>query len=87
MKHNKTDLIREAITEYWGPRCKSIDPDCPCCQAWLQVDALEQFFDAVAVLTVNHESVQLNQNVSAAVVYPKALGRELEKVDKEWWRE
>jgi hypothetical protein len=85
VRHNQTDLIREAITEYWGERCSTIDADCPCCRAWMQLDALEQFFDGVASLTINHEVVRLNENVSVAVVYPKALGRKLEQVDKEWW--
>lgn len=84
MKHNKTDLIREAITEYWGPRCKSHDPDCPCCEAWEQVDRLERFFDAVAGLTKNPAWRQINQSVAVKVVYPKTLALLLGAVDKEW---
>lgn len=49
----RTDLIEEAITDHWGPRCPVKDIDegpveidgkivsrCPCCLAWEQYDAL-----------------------------------------------
>ena len=47
-----TKAIREAITEHWGPRCRTKDTDdfpellgqevgrCPVCRAWEQFDAL-----------------------------------------------
>lgn len=46
------DLIAEALTEHWGPRCETKDTDdfpemagktegrCPCCLAWEQYDSL-----------------------------------------------
>ena len=34
------DLVARAITEYWGERCRDYEPNCPCCQAWAQYDAL-----------------------------------------------
>ncbi|MBT0780593.1 hypothetical protein [Paracoccus sp. pheM1] len=46
------DLIAEALTEHWGPRCKTKDTDdfpdlagatqgrCACCLAWEQYDRL-----------------------------------------------
>ncbi|UFS64879.1 hypothetical protein LO749_16870 [Paracoccus denitrificans] len=47
------DLIAEAITEHWGPRCRTKDTDdfpeladqggkgrCACCAAWEQYDGL-----------------------------------------------
>lgn len=35
-----TDLIREALTDYYGPQCDYFDPDCQGCQAWRAFDAL-----------------------------------------------
>lgn len=47
-----TDLIAEALTEHWGPRCETKDTDefpemagktegrCLCCLAWEQYDSL-----------------------------------------------
>ena len=47
-----TNAIREAITEHWGPRCRTLDTEdfpelvalgegrCPACRAWEQLDAL-----------------------------------------------
>lgn len=32
--------IEEAITGYWGEKCKDFDKDCPCCQAWFEYEKL-----------------------------------------------
>lgn len=40
--------IEEALTEYWGPRCKErFEPQgdelpCDCCEAWREFDELVQ---------------------------------------------
>lgn len=36
----KTDLIAEALTDYYGPHCSNFVPECHCCKAWAQFDAL-----------------------------------------------
>lgn len=36
----KTDLVREAITEWFGPRCPDTEPGCPVCDVWAEFDAL-----------------------------------------------
>lgn len=33
-------LIAEALTDYYGPRCPGFEPECHCCKAWAQFDAL-----------------------------------------------
>lgn len=38
----KTDLIKEAVTDWWGERCTEYDPDCVCCTAWAQFDKLKK---------------------------------------------
>ena len=54
----ETAAIREAITEHWGPRCRTLDTEdfpelvapgegrCPACRAWEQLDALCDALDA-----------------------------------------
>jgi len=32
--------IEEAITEYWGEKCKDFDEDCPVCQVWREYEDL-----------------------------------------------
>ncbi len=54
-----------------------------------RLELLEQFFKAVANLTLNHKVVysRVDENVDgSAVVYPSDLGAALEKVDPEWWK-
>ena len=34
------DYIAEAITGQWGERCPDYEPQCACCAAWAQYDAL-----------------------------------------------
>ena len=36
----ETDMIEEAVREWWGERCPDFDFTCACCQAWLQFDKL-----------------------------------------------
>lgn len=36
----KADLIAEALTDYYGPHCRDFEPECHCCKAWAQFDAL-----------------------------------------------
>lgn len=35
-----TNLIEEAIKEWYGERCPDYQECCPCCDAWLQFDNL-----------------------------------------------
>lgn len=37
-----SDLIREAITEHFGERCPDFEPECFCCKAWAEYDALKK---------------------------------------------
>jgi hypothetical protein len=46
----------------------------------LRLQKLEAFYRAVAELTVNHDVIG-----DSAVVFPSKLGKELEKVDPEWY--
>lgn len=48
-------------------------------------EKLEQFFRTVADLTSNHD-VLSDRAGGYAVVWPKDLGKALEKVDPEWWK-
>lgn len=32
--------IEEAITQWWGERCPETFPGCPCCDAWIEYDAM-----------------------------------------------
>lgn len=32
--------IKEALTEHYGMRCPSFDPNCRCCKAWSELDEL-----------------------------------------------
>ena len=62
-----TAAIREAITEHWGPRCRTLDTEdfpelvalgegrCPACRAWEQLDAL---CDALDELRAENERLQ-----------------------------
>lgn len=35
-----SDLIEEAIVDYWGERCSDFNPDCRTCEAWADFDRL-----------------------------------------------
>lgn len=41
MSDGKTDYLAEAITEAFGERCADYEPDCHCCRAWRQYDAID----------------------------------------------
>lgn len=51
-----------------------------------ELEQLRAFYKAVAHLTLNHDLVEVSDDEGYAVVFPKDLGVELEKVDKEWWK-
>ncbi len=36
----RTGLIKQAIENWWGPRCPDYCEDCDCCLAWHQLDVL-----------------------------------------------
>jgi hypothetical protein len=48
-------------------------------------EKLERFYRAVAKLTVNHDTLVAGED-DYAVVYPNKLGKELEKVDPDWYK-
>ena len=33
-------MIEQTITEWFGERCKTFDPECFCCKAWAEVEAI-----------------------------------------------
>ena len=35
-----SDIVSEAITEYWGERCPDFNPNCPTCKAWAEYEEL-----------------------------------------------
>ena len=41
MTDDPYDYITEAITAHWGERCPDYEPQCACCAAWAQYDALK----------------------------------------------
>lgn len=41
MTDDPYDYIAEAITVHWGERCPDYEPQCACCAAWAQYDALK----------------------------------------------
>lgn len=36
------NTIEEAIIGYWGERCPDVTPGCPCCDAWIEYDAMNR---------------------------------------------
>ena len=32
--------VEEAIIAHWGERCADTEPGCPCCDAWIEYDAI-----------------------------------------------
>ena len=36
-----SDLIKEAITEYWGEKCPDFNANCPTCKAWAEIEQLQ----------------------------------------------
>lgn len=79
-----TDLIEEAITEYWGERCDTPDQDCPCCRAWQQMDNLVNLFEMTATLTMDHDECFDESGESVACVFPRDLQVALRFVDPNW---
>ena len=51
-----------------------------------ELDKLRAFYKAVARLTTNHDHIEINDDEGYAVLFPSKLGPELEKIDKEWWK-
>ncbi len=54
-------------------------------------EQLEAFYKEVASMTVNHDVLRVggtdfDPDEHPAVVYPSKLGKALEKVDPEWYR-
>ncbi len=37
-----TNLIKDAMDDYWGERCPDYHGGCICCQAWEQYDILTE---------------------------------------------
>lgn len=37
-----TDLLEEAISNYFGERCPEFEPGCPCCRALAEFDEIER---------------------------------------------
>ena len=51
-----------------------------------ELEKLRAFYKAVALLTTNHDNIVISEDEGYAVVFPDKLGQELEKIDKEWWK-
>lgn len=51
-----------------------------------ELERLRAFYKAVARMTMDHDTLEVSDEEDYAVVFPKDLGVELEKVDKEWWK-
>lgn len=62
-------LIAEALTDYYGPRCPDFEPECHCCKAWAQ-------FDAIAARP-EPEGVALETTAKEREAYAKAAETEL----------
>ena len=50
-----------------------------------ELEKLRAFYKAVAKLTSDHDHLEFGDE-GWAVVFPSKLGPELEKIDKEWWK-
>ena len=44
------NLIREAIADYLGERCKDFDSNCMTCQAWAKFDSLIESEDRIKAM-------------------------------------
>ena len=51
-----------------------------------ELEKLRAFYKAVARLTLDHDHIEISDDEGFAVVFPSKLGPELEKIDKEWWK-
>lgn len=34
--------VEEAVIAHWGERCADTMPGCPCCDAWIEYDAIRE---------------------------------------------
>lgn len=34
--------LQQAVEDFWGPRCEDFDATCEACQAWRELDQLQQ---------------------------------------------
>ena len=37
------NLVEEALTEHWGPKCSDYEEGCPVCDAWRQYENLATY--------------------------------------------
>lgn len=51
-----------------------------------KLKALEQLYDEVVELTIEHDIIYLDDGSTAAVVYLNNLAKALQKVDPFWWK-
>lgn len=51
-----------------------------------ELKKLRAFYKAIALLTTNHDCMEISEDEGYAVVFPEKLGLELAKIDKEWWK-
>src|SRR5690554_3984951 len=70
MSDGKTDYIAEAITEAFGPRCSDYVPDCHCCRAWRQYDAIPD------PATIRREALEEAANVGYAAAVKHCSARD-----------
>ena len=94
------DLIAEALTEHWGPRCKTKDTDdfpelvdvlragrCACCLAWEQYDRLRAASEGV--IDRQFAELRFNQARDEAAAELARLRAEVERLkwERDVWRE
>lgn len=84
------DLIAEALTEHWGPRCKTKDTDdfpelggatqsrCACCLAWEQYDRLRAASEGV--IDRQFAELRFNQARDEAAAELTRLRAEVERL-------
>ena len=55
---NMTNLIEEAITDYWGKRCPDYIDGCPVCEAWNQYDSMhKEYYKRLSTLIEGLEKI------------------------------
>ena len=52
------DHVLEAIIAHWGERCAEFEPECHCCKAWQQYDALESAADDLCDLAARYDELR-----------------------------
>lgn len=45
------ELIKQAVTDFFGERCPDFDHNCWCCQAWVEIDRIEALEAELHALT------------------------------------